>query len=100
MNAMLDALNEKKELLERRNAVMAVYKLNLKRATIDSVKCMHQEYIRRKKNTLPSLEAEACFREMDLEQFFTPSKSSNSSTTATVEQRQDVTGSPLATPLE
>ena len=100
LDAVLKKLNEKSERAKRKQMVMVEYRCNLKTATVQSIKCMYEEYIRRKQNALIGHKADACFKETNLEEFITPSKVSNAADGRGVNEKQDVSSSPLAVPLE
>ena len=80
---------------------MDEYRCQLKIATIESVKCMYEEYIRRKQNQLSGQKAEVYFNEMNMEQFYTPPRSTSTEGIRRERgDRQDVSSSPLATSLD
>ena len=101
MNTMLKKLHNRETQAKKQNNKMAEYRVNLKRATVDSIKCMYEEYIRRKQNTLSAHRSDACYREIGrLDVFLTPAKSGDR---CWQEQKADgvtTSDSPLAVPLE
>lgn len=57
---------------------MAEYRIKLKGATAESVKCMYEEYIRRKSEELAQYNADVCHKEFNIEEFATPPRSRTS----------------------
>ena len=98
LNAILKKLEDKRERSKKHK--MAEYRCNLKTATVQSLKCMYEEYIKRKQNTLAGHKADACFKEINLGELITPSKVSSSVSRSHVTDERDVSNSPLAVPLE
>ena len=74
INIVLRSLHTKSVIAKKRRHTVEEYRHKLRIATIESVKCMYQEYVKRKLDELSAHMAEACCKEVNLEDFFTPTK--------------------------
>lgn len=100
MNSVLRDLHFKNETARKRNHTMQEYRNKLKIATVESVKCMYVEYIQRKQTELVGYVADACHRETNFPQFFTPPRNAGSRYASSSTERVVVQESPLASPLD
>ncbi|KAF6039016.1 hypothetical protein EB796_002671 [Bugula neritina] len=74
LNNVLNKLHSKGETAEKRKLGLAKYKVDLKMATIESVKAMYTEYLRQKVVQLSKYNAETEFQTTTLESCTTPDK--------------------------
>lgn len=92
-------LEERIEIYRRRGQKLAEYRVNMRKATVEAVKCMYEEYIQRKLTYISSRIAERPLTQACLEEIVTPPRNRMSEDC----DGQVLVGlkeSPLATPLE
>lgn len=100
LNRTLKHLQQKKTTAAKKKRSMDEYRCQLKIATVESVKCMYEEYMRRKRIQLSGQKAEVLFNNIDMEQFCTPPRSTSGHEHSWRREGWDESNSPLATPLE
>lgn len=96
INIVLKSLHTKSTIAHKRKQTVQEYRHKLKIATIESVKCMYNEYVKRKLDELSAHMADACCKEVNLEDFFTPTKPTRRHMIGGVSTAE----SPLAVPVE
>lgn len=80
INTYLRQLDSQSSTAKRRGHSMLEYRIKLKVATAECVKCMYQEYIKRKSEELCQHSANACLQEFSMAEFASPPRSAAAAT--------------------